>query len=338
MATWTVSRNNFIPDMGGPEQRGRLAFLLLKDLLQGATIWSCLGSGTGSISAGSTSTFDESTPTTTPGSGNDVLPTYAEVIAGTASVESTGEVYRDAWICLRNQEGVEIVLQTGNDAGYRYSLDCYVSQSGGYTNAMAHSATARIGGVGGPGDEEEIAAGNYYDKDPAGAAMHYKSVAVSDDGNSFYLFSNYDADGNFLFAFVKLEDVDAADVVPTYLPYWFMMAGSSTDRGSYRGFTMNANHARGIHPSAGLLGYCPVDHYTPEYTWDYVSPSPFTGKYQRMELLCGRSGAANGHIRGKIPELYRVSTLRATGTIADDGLVILDDYMLPWGSTTEPLL
>lgn len=335
MATWTVSRNNYIPVSNGVTGRSMFVFCLLKDMLQGATLWSCLGSGTGSISVGATSVFDKSAPTTTPGAGKDLLPTYADLRSGAKEVVT--DINTDAWICLRNQDGVEIVLQYG---GSGYAHDFYVSQSGssgGYTNGMSHSATARIGGVGGPADEETIL-GNDYDKSPAGDADNYKHVAVSDDGNSFYLFGRYDADGNYLMAFVKLENVDPADVTPTYLPYWFMNAGSSGDNGCGRGYGANTNHSRGIHPVAGVMGYSPIEHYGNNYWWTEMQPSPDTNKYQKMELLLGRSGGANGHIRGKIPQLYRVSGTRGDGTISDDGLVILGDYMFPWGSTTEVFL
>ncbi len=307
MVTWTTSRNNHINEPND-EDRVKQIFALIKDrLLNASTPWTMLGYGDGN----SNTSMSASGVT-------DPFPSFPNITGGTVDIND------NSWMCLQNDDGVEIVVQIDDD-----DISFWWSVNGGYATAGDESASLRPGNSSPPSDE--VGHGDY-GIDAGCSSEYYCSIAVSGDGNSFILFANVsDVIG---MALVKCEDTKTGDTHP----YWSLEDDTYSFSDSTLSPNSNTDFIKGYHPSGGALCYklSNIDFYG--NIMDDIVPDPYTGNHQLLEPLAGCMDSPYYHIRGKVPGFLRNPDARSIGDLFNSGeYVCMGQWSVPWGSTDSLL-
>lgn len=310
MATWTTSRNNHL-DEAVDNDRAKQSLMLIKDRLTGATTpWTLIGYGTGTGGSSSMNIAGVADP----------FPAFPSIVG----------VADNAWICVMNDDGEQVVLQVQGDDGH-----LWWSCTGDYTTIGDEAEDDRPGNTGGPADEVTHFASGV---DLGYTAAHYASIAVSDDGNSFIYFAKQGT-GALGLAFTKLEDTKAGDTHP-YWSYMYETTSPGAWAETYMSYIGSNDRAMSYHPAGGVLDYPVSQLYSGgQPVPDVIVPDPFTSDQQLVEVLAVCMTPPRYHIRGKIPGILRNPDARSMGDTFDTGAwMCMGEYALPWGDVGDVLL
>lgn len=315
--TWTTSRNNAISDSLSPK-RALQTLLLIKTRLKACLVpWTVVGSGSGS--GGS---FDMS--------GADLLPDFP-------SLTGAGD---GSWICLQNVDGLQIVIQQINysNAGYLY---LYWSGDGGYELTSDASATLRPGNVSPPAKQVNMNDDGYTYIDFAGGSVHYKSIAVRDDGRGFILFGKIGAYACQHMAVVKVSG-DPLDVDP-YVGVHYAVSGNSNNAWdmSFLEGTSQPSSRRLWHPTGGrrYMSFCDLQSNAADVFDGNLQVNPYSNKTQLMAVVVGCPSVTYKFVKGIVEGYYRVPQGKGIGDKFENGeLINMYNIAVPWGSSTDELL
>jgi len=298
MTVWNIYRND-IPYTGGSyDPRGRNAWYQIKERLV-ENGWTILGTGNGS------SSFD---------------------VAGADLWTSAGAMSQGCWLWIKNVEDVECVLWFQDT----YNWWLWASFDGFNTTGV--SASSPPGNSSPPADLCNPGADGNNDLSPY--VDCYATLLVNE--TSFLTFGRTGSAyrGVPSMCFVKLDVRDQTDPYP----YWFRVWGYNSYGTSYKAWLAvrmedtRANN-RGRHPGGNVYQYSAAKYQCPNSNMmDSMPDDPVTGDpvMHNVWVCC----YDNQHVRGKIPDVYRVSELKADGAhLHDDAFVVCSDYCFPWEST-----
>jgi len=306
--TWTVSRNNIISGANTAD-RAKGAMILIKDKLQAAAVpWTVVKSGTGtggSYGAG------------------DLLPTYPS-ISGVNSY---------AWVLLENTEGVQVIIQY-----YSNYLYMFWAPDGGYESTGDEDEDTRPGDVS-PPTTEVINVPSTSNMIWGLNGDYYLSVATEDSGTSFIVFGKYLTYASAGMAIIKLN-TPSGDLHP----YWGMNVcdDSDTPWGAdyWESYSTIANARKAYHPTAGGINYGVANYkINNSDAMDNMPANPYTGEEQLMGLVAINIQSPHQHVKGGINGIMRCPGNLATGAKLNSGeLIVLEDFVVPWGSAVDNLL
>ncbi len=308
--TWTTSRNNHINEAATAD-RAKQTLCLIKDRLKACAVpWTVIGSGTGT--AGS---YDMA--------GSDLLPTFPS-IAGMNDL---------AWICLENAGGAQIVLQVS-----AATFNMYWAAQGGFDDPLPASDADEDTPPGTTNNPSTFVEQTPLVNDVGAGAVHYKSVAVQDNGYSFIMFGILGAAAAFNLCFLKMS-TDPADTEPYIGLYYCFNGNQPWDMTTWQS-TSNPETRRAYHPGAAAgIEYLIADPNAGNtYFMDDMPANPYSSKQQTLEMIAVSIAAPYKHVKGGLPAILRVPGNLTTGNTLNSGdLMVIGEMAVPWGSAVDPL-
>jgi hypothetical protein len=252
------------------------------------------------------------------------------------SYPSVGTMTDDAWGVWENADGAQLCLKVESSTAF----EAAVSPGGGFVSTSTTFAVSPAETGTAPADMIDWQCGNM-----AGSDDGKVSMAYSADGNSVMVFGRSGSGTIYderAFIMVKLEDVKAADVYPTYFPYWLFCYGASAANVWEAAYLSGGSGVRGwgYHPIQGAQEYYVMEPAIDgNDIFETLPLDPISGNSQRLELICGSGDAAGRHIRGRVPGLFRISpAVHGSGDRLDDAgagvydWIVIGAYAVPWFS------
>jgi hypothetical protein len=315
---WTVDRNvSFVWTTSGGVMWRKFIIKLKETLVAAGWTLRGVGMGTG------TGVFDLV--------GTDPLPAFPSVVGTAAGL----------WTCLQAPDlgdgnpRPEVVLQQPNGTD-----ECHVHwrAAGGYTDAAIGEATRPTAGLGGEDSRDDSV-----DQDwPTAAVMKssFWTFATAPDGS--YMAFNYSTNrGAAWHFFLRCEDVEDGDQYP-YVMYFRSSGTAAMLDSSILGFNAGVASLSAYHPTLGKIypanGYG-GSRYGSSNVANVVAAdvSPVDGEPQMGGVWVMSWGAAEGQVKGRLPDVYECHMADTTKTTTGD-YVQLGHYLLPWMSLVDDLM